>query len=81
MDSTIYFYRLLGKIINDGYNTFHEMVQNYPNGMVKEMIKRFGQDFQDLLDIEGVHQVKYLVNMKKIEIEASPLGYQDVSIF
>eukprot|EP00092_Neocalanus_flemingeri_P010139 GFUD01010926.1.p1 GENE.GFUD01010926.1~~GFUD01010926.1.p1 ORF type:complete len:1441 (+),score=302.82 GFUD01010926.1:406-4323(+) len=70
--------RLLGKIIDDGHNTFHDNIRSYPNGLIKDMIKSFGSDFKDLHDIEGVHSVKYLVNLKKIETVSSQLGYQEV---
>ena len=43
------------------------------------MIKKFGSDFKDLHDIEGVHSVKYVVGIKKFEIVSSELGYQEVN--
>ena len=42
------------------------------------MIKTFGPDFRSLLDIEGVHSVKYLVNMRRLEVIASKTGYSQV---
>ena len=50
----------------------------HPNGLVKEMLKAFGNDFQTLLDLDGVHSVKYLVNIRKVEIIASEEGWKRV---
>ena len=44
--------------------------------MIKEMLKTFGADFQELLDIDNVHSVKYLVNIKKLEIISSETAYK-----
>ena len=70
--------RLLGKIIDDGHNTYHEDIRKFPNGLVKDMIREFGSDFTDLHEIEGVHSVKYLVNLRKIEVVSSKLGFVEV---
>ena len=59
---------------------FHQNTKNLPNGLVKEMIKTFGPDFRSLLDIEGVHSVKYLVNMRRLEVIASQSGYSQVML-
>ena len=67
-------------MIDDGSITFLEDMRNYPCGLVKEMISSFGRDFQDLHDIEGVHSVKYLVSKRKLEIESTELGYQEVRV-
>ena len=61
-----------------GHNIYHENMRNLPNGLVKEMIKTFGPDFRSLLDMEGVHSVKYLVNMRRLEVIASQSGYSEV---
>ena len=63
-----------------GHSAFHENMRNHPNGLVKEMIKTFGPDFRSLLDIEGVHSVKYLVNMRRLEVIASQPGYSQVQM-
>ena len=55
-------------------------MRNLPNGLVKEMVKTFGPDFRSLLDMEGVHSVKYLVSMRRLEVIASPSGYSEVMI-
>ena len=44
------------------------------------MVKTFGPDFRSLLDMEGVHSVKYLVSMRRLEVIASPSGYSEVMI-
>ena len=53
-------------------------MRTHPNGLVKEMLKAFGNDFQTLLDLDGVHSVKYLVNIRKVEIIASEGGWKKV---
>ena len=52
----------------------------HPVGLIKEMLKVFGNDFQSLLDMEGVHSVKYLVNIRQLEIIASEEGFNKVKI-
>ena len=49
--------------------------------MIKEMLKTFGADFQELLDIDGVHSVKYLVSIKKLEIIASETAFKQTVKF
>ena len=58
------FFRFLGEVIKTGHNVYHENLRIAPKGMIKEMIKTFGPDFQHLLDVPGVHSIKYLVNIR-----------------
>ena len=69
---------LLKKIIEDGYNTFHESLQNYPKGIVGAMLKRFGADLGILHELEGMHSVKFLVSQRKLEVVASPSSLEEV---
>ena len=57
-------FRFLGEVIKTGHNVYHENLRIAPKGMIKEMIKTFGPDFQQLLDLPGVHSIKYLVNIR-----------------
>ena len=67
------------KILQSGHNVYHiDMVKN-PQGLVKEMLKKFGPDFKHMLDLPGVHSIKYLVNRKKLELIASDVGCKKVS--
>ena len=68
----------LSKLVQAGHSVFHENMSHQPSGLVKEMIRHFGPDFRTLLDMEGVHSVKYLVNMRKLEIIASESAYKEV---
>ena len=69
---------LLKKIIEDGYNTLHESLQNYPKGIVGAMLKRFGTDLGILHELEGVHSVKFLVSQRKLEVVASLNSLEEV---
>ena len=53
-------------------------MRHQPSGLVKEMIRQFGPDFRTLLDIDGVHSVKYLVNLRKLEIISSESAFKEV---
>lgn len=68
----------LSTLVTAGHSVFHENMRNHPNGLVKEMVKTFGPDFRSLLDIDGVHSVKYLVNMRRLEVIASKPGHSQV---
>ena len=70
----------LSKLVEAGHEVFQENMRNYPNGLVKEMIKKFGPDFRSLLEIDGVHSVKYLVGIRRLEIIASHSAYKQVSL-
>ena len=54
-------------------------MRQQPSGLVKEMIRRFGPDFRTLLEIDGVHSIKYLVNLRKLEVISSKAAYTQVS--
>ena len=69
---------LLSKIVSDGYCTFIESLDKYPNGLVSTMLKKFGVDLQPLYDKEGVHDIKFLIQQRKLRIAASPEGFQCV---
>ena len=75
-----YSFSHLSTLVTAGHSVFHENMRSHPNGLVKEMIKTFGPDFRSLLDIEGVHSVKYLVNMRRLEVIASQPGYSQVKM-
>ena len=62
--------------MTSGHNVYHEDMRKHPKGMIKEMLKTFGADFQELLDIDNVHSVKYLVNIKKLEFISSESAYK-----
>lgn len=55
-------------------------MRRHPNGLVKEMLKALGNDFQRLLEMDGVHSVKYLVNIRKVEIISSEEGWKKVKV-
>ena len=70
---------MIGELVETGHNACHEDFARAPQGMIKEMLKKFGVDFQQLVDIEGVYSVKYLVGIRKLEIIASEPGYNKVT--
>ena len=69
---------MIGELVETGHNAYHEDFATAPQGMIKEMLKKFGADFQQLVDIDGVFSVKYLVGIRKLEIIASEQGYNKV---
>ena len=66
-------------LVEAGHSVFHENMRQQPSGLVKEMIRRFGPDFRTLLEIDGVHSIKYLVNLRKLEVISSKAAHIQVS--
>ena len=66
---------VLSKIIDDGHNTFHEHLSQFPNGFVRKMLTEFDTDLNVLHAIEGVHEVRFLVGQRKLKIVSSNEGH------
>ena len=71
-----YYFSFLGEIITSGHSVYYEDMRRNPQGLIKEMLQKFGADFRDLLELPGVHSIKYLVSLKKLEIISSEDGFQ-----
>lgn len=69
---------VLSKIIDDGHNTFHEHLSQFPNGFVREMLTEFDADLKVLHAMEGVHEVKFLVGPRKLKIVSSSQGHVEL---
>ena len=75
-----YYFSFLGEIITSGHSVYYEDMRRNPQGLIKEMLQKFGADFRDLLELPGVHSIKYLVSLKKLEIISSEDGFQQVCV-